>query len=123
LAPVGDEGGESAAFDAVGYVVDCFADDVVSAADCEGLQWGKISVELLQRVERDWEERVYHAVAGELGICVQGAVCGGVVASSVHGIRASLVEGGWESHIACVPTGDCNFCHAVMMLSVRVCMN
>ena len=38
FAPVGDEGGERAALDAVGYVVNCFADDVVSAADCEGLQ-------------------------------------------------------------------------------------
>jgi hypothetical protein len=37
LAPVGDEGGEGAAFDAVGDVVDGFADDVVAAADCEGL--------------------------------------------------------------------------------------
>jgi len=37
LAPVCDEGGEGAAFDAVGDVVDGFADDVVSAADGEGL--------------------------------------------------------------------------------------
>ena len=37
LAPVCDEGGEGAAFDAVSDVVDCFADDVVSAANSEGL--------------------------------------------------------------------------------------
>ena len=60
--------------------------------------------------------RTYHAVTGVLGISLQDTVCCGIVASSVHSIRASLVEGGWESHIACVPTDDCNFCHAVMML-------
>lgn len=38
LAPVGDEGGEGAAFDTVGDVVNSFADDIVSAANCEGLQ-------------------------------------------------------------------------------------
>ena len=37
MAPVCDEGGEGAAFNAVGDVVDCFADDVVSAADSERL--------------------------------------------------------------------------------------
>lgn len=37
MAPVGDEGGEGAAFDAVGEVVDCAADDVVAAANGEGL--------------------------------------------------------------------------------------
>jgi hypothetical protein len=37
LAPVGDEGGEGAALDAVGDVLDCRADNVVAAADCEGL--------------------------------------------------------------------------------------
>jgi len=46
LAPVGDEGGEGAAFDAVGDVVDGHADDVVAAADGEGL-WSK------QRVVRE----------------------------------------------------------------------
>lgn len=37
LAPVGDERGEGAAADAVGDVVDGGADDVVAAADGEGL--------------------------------------------------------------------------------------
>jgi hypothetical protein len=37
LAPVFDEGFEGAAFDAVGEVGDCGADDFVTAADCEGL--------------------------------------------------------------------------------------
>jgi hypothetical protein len=37
LAPVGDEGVEGAAFDAVGEVGDGGADDFVAAADCEGL--------------------------------------------------------------------------------------
>jgi hypothetical protein len=64
-------------------------------------------------------ERAYHAVAGELGVRLQDTVRGGIVASSVHGIRASLVEGGRESHIACVPAGDSNFCHAVMLLVER----
>jgi len=39
LAPVLDEGGEGAAFDAVGEVGDGGADDFVAAADCEGLGW------------------------------------------------------------------------------------
>lgn len=34
----------------------------------------------------------YHAVAGELGVGVQDAVCGRIVTSSVHGIGASLVK-------------------------------
>ena len=62
------------------------------------------------------KEGAHHAVAGELGVGLQDTVCGRVVASSVHGIRASLVEGGWESHIARVPAGNCNFCHGVMLL-------
>jgi len=37
LAPVGDEGGEGAPLDPVGDVVDRRADDVVAAADREGL--------------------------------------------------------------------------------------
>ena len=37
MAPVCDEAGEGAAFDAVGDVIDGFADDVVAAADREGL--------------------------------------------------------------------------------------
>ena len=65
----------------------------------------------------DWS--TYHAVAGVLGVCVQNTVGGGVVTSCVHGIGASLVEGGllllemrdlrvggmtyWEPH---VPRGE-----------------
>jgi hypothetical protein len=43
LAPVSDEGGEGAAFDAAGDVVNCFADDVVTTADGEGLYTAEIS--------------------------------------------------------------------------------
>ena len=32
------------------------------------------------------EGGTYHAVAGKLGIGLQNAVCGGVVASGIHGI-------------------------------------
>ena len=49
----------------------------------------------------------------ELRVGLQDAVCGGVVAGCVHGIRAGLVEGGRKSHIACVPASDCCFCHGV----------
>jgi hypothetical protein len=52
LAPVGDEGGEGAAFDAVGDVVDCFADDVVAAADCEGLKGKTVSSRSAEKRER-----------------------------------------------------------------------
>jgi hypothetical protein len=37
-APIGDEGGEGAAIYAVGDGVYCLADDLVAAADCEGLR-------------------------------------------------------------------------------------
>jgi hypothetical protein len=53
----------------------------------------------------------YHAVAGEWRIGLQDAVCGGVVACSVHGIGARLVERGREPHIAGVPAGDGDFWH------------
>jgi hypothetical protein len=36
----------------------------------------------------------YHAVSAEVGVCVEDTVGGRVIASCVHGIRASLVEGG-----------------------------
>lgn len=38
FAPVGYEGVEGVALDAVGEVGDCCADDFVAAADCEGLE-------------------------------------------------------------------------------------
>lgn len=41
----------------------------------------------------------YHAVTLEVRICVNDAVRGGVVASSVHGIRAGLIEGGLSLRI------------------------
>lgn len=37
LAPVADERGEGATLDAVGDVVDCFANDIIAAANGEGL--------------------------------------------------------------------------------------
>jgi hypothetical protein len=64
-------------------------------------------------------------VPGELRVCLQDAVCGGVVAGCVHGIRAGLVEGGGKSHIACVPTGDCYFCHgvwSVVLVAGEICL-
>jgi len=53
----------------------------------------------------------YHSMAGELGVGLQDAVRGGVVAGCVHSVGARLVEGGWESHIARVPACDCYLCH------------
>jgi len=44
LAPVGDQAGEGAALDALGDVVDGGADDVVAAADGEGLVGGSVLV-------------------------------------------------------------------------------
>jgi hypothetical protein len=42
-----------------------------------------------------WElGTTYHAVSGVVGVCVDDAVGGGVVASCVHGIRSGLVKGG-----------------------------
>lgn len=59
---------------------------------------------------------MYHAVAGELGIGFQDAVCGGVVACCVHGVGTCLVERGREPHIASIPTGDGDFWHGVAVL-------
>jgi hypothetical protein len=53
----------------------------------------------------------YHSMAGELGICLEDTVCGTVVAGSVHGIRASLIERGRKADIASIPTGDSDFGH------------
>jgi len=86
LAPVGDEGGERAALDAVGDVVDGFADDVVATADGEGLFEAPLAD--AEKGEKRKEEVLgeYHAVPGELRVGLQDAVCGGVVAGCVHGI-------------------------------------
>ncbi len=72
--------------------------------------------ELVEGEEDSWQGGAYHAVAGELRIGLQNAVCSRVVASGIHGIRTSLVERSWESHIACIPTSDCDFWHAVIVL-------
>ena len=60
-------------------------------------------------------------MACEVGISFQNAVCSGIVASCVHGIRASLVEGGGKTHVACVPTNDINLRHAVRYCSLALC--
>lgn len=123
MAPVFDEGGESAAFDAVGDVVDCFADDVVSTADGEGLFSKQKSVNCsfcLGRGEGGGGKgEGYHSVAGEFRIGLKDAVCGRVVSCCVHGIGTCLVEGGREPHIAGVPAGDGDFWHGGVISAVR----
>lgn len=54
---------------------------------------------------------MYHAVAGELGVGLENAVCGGVVASCVHGIGASLVKRRRKSDITRRPASNGDFGH------------
>jgi hypothetical protein len=58
-----------------------------------------------------WRGRAYHSMAGIFRVRLEDAVRGGVVASCVHGIGASLVERGGEAHIACGPTCDGDLSH------------
>ena len=121
MAPVFDEGGEGAAFDAVGDFVDCFADDVVSTADGECLFAKQMSVNCSFSFfggGRGGREG-YHSVAGEFRIGLKDAVCGRVVSCCVHGIGTCLVEGGREPHIAGVPAGDGDFWHGGVISAVR----
>lgn len=57
------------------------------------------------------EEGRYHAVTSVVGVSLQDTVGGRVVTSGIHGVRASLVEGGREPHIARSEAGDCDFRH------------
>lgn len=122
LAPVGDETGEGAAKDAVGDVVDGGADDVVAAADGEGLFfWGERGgVSFLDAFwfglvwVSCWEgetgrKKTNHAMPGVLGVRLENAVSGRVVAGGVHGVGAGLVEGGGEADIAGGPARYCDF--------------
>lgn len=53
----------------------------------------------------------YHSVTGELGVGLEDAVRGGVVASGVHGIGAGLVQGRGETHVPGLVAGDGDLTH------------
>ena len=75
------------------------------------------------RMEEECGKELYHAVSGELRVGLQDAVCGRVIARSIHCVGTSLVEGGGKAHIARVPASDCYFRHdvwsAVLVVLVR----
>ena len=107
LAPVCDEGGEGPALETLGDVVDGSADDVVSTADSEGLYQ-------VSQLRLRWslkELSTDHSVAGVFRVCLEDAVGGGIVASSVHGIGASSVERSRKANISSLPAGNCDFTH------------
>lgn len=56
-------------------------------------------------------KEAYHAMSGEFGVSLEDAVCGGVVASGVHGVGAGTVQGGREPDIAGLPAGNGNLSH------------
>ena len=61
----------------------------------------------------------HHSMAAEFGICLQNAVCGGVVAGRVHGIRAGLIQGRGESHVPGRPTSDSDLGHVGLCMMGR----
>jgi hypothetical protein len=73
----------------------------------------------------------YHAVAREVGVGVQDAVCGRIVTSSVHGIGASLVKRrlyspgsiavlGWRIQ-ACLLTGNLTSLVVAFVIVTMMC--
>ncbi len=78
--------------------------------------FGGVKILIVGLLDRDRMELkggdTYHAVTGEIRVGLQDTVCGRVIASSVHGIRTSLVERCWESDIFGIPAGDGDFCHS-----------
>jgi len=55
----------------------------------------------------------YHAMPGEFRVGLKDAVGRGVIASSIHCIRASFVQRSRKSHIASIPPCDSDFGHDV----------
>jgi hypothetical protein len=67
-----------------------------------------------------------HAMPSVLGVRLQNAVSGRVIASGVHGVGAGLVERGGEADIACRPARNCDFlfrhCDLVYVMLIMRCV-
>lgn len=69
------------------------ADNLIAATNCECL----FIVLDYALIVLSWLICTYHAVTAEVRVSVDNAVGRGVIAGSVHGIGAGLVEGGLDT--------------------------